>query len=91
MRMVIVAVVGAVAITTATPVVTAAVAQGIKCSTLPSLAECVACGEKRYGHDAQVRHCQREWKSGQVTRRVVPGDRERSIQLMNDQQKKKSN
>jgi len=35
------------------------------CATLGSMAACIKCGEAKYGHDAQVRYCQINWKHGQ--------------------------
>jgi hypothetical protein len=40
------------------------------CASLATMEACIKCGAKKYGYDAQVRHCQANWRPGQKTEHI---------------------
>jgi hypothetical protein len=46
----------------------------VACASLATMEACVACGEAKYGHDAQVRHCQANWHPGAKRREWTAKD-----------------
>jgi hypothetical protein len=37
----------------------------VVCASLATMEACIQCGAKKYGREAQVSHCQANWRPGQ--------------------------
>src|SRR5437868_11562269 len=44
---------------------------GVACATLSTLEACIQCGAKKYGLEAQTRHCQSKWRPGQQVEQIT--------------------
>ena len=43
---------------------------GVVCASLPTMEACIKCGAKKYGREAQVRHCEANWRPGRKTEQI---------------------